>query len=144
MLSTKDRLLQSVFFLLYLRLIIFTAMTSDTFIKYLHFIESECESHKRDEQITEDELMRLKTEIERFKDRVQTSSLNDQWKHEIAQLQFGYTRQRINRQYLLTFLSFITLGIYAYFVHNQMQKQRLEALDEIQSEMRRIRMVTAM
>ena len=64
-------------------------MDSETLIKYLEFLKTECLRHSKDNLIIENELNLLQLEIDKFKALLEKSELNSNIKEKINDINFN-------------------------------------------------------
>lgn len=109
-------------------------MNTETCIRYLDFVNKECDRFLDDGQVTDDELNQLIIEFQRFQQRVSESGLPEPVKNRIAGLNVEYSRAQIERGYWYMFAVLLTLGLMVIFLYFWRQKKRKRALANLKSE----------
>ena len=113
-------------------------MDLETCMKYLNFVSEECDRHLSDGKVTDEELLQLIIEFQRFQDNARESVLPDVIKTKIAEIQLKYTRHGVERSSMDLFLGFITLGIYAVLISMRKQVRRKQTLNALKFDSSRV------
>lgn len=103
-------------------------MNTSTCVKYLQYVSHECERYLRDGRVTDEELVDLVIEFERFQEQVGESDLPSEIKSGIGELEFDYSIKRIERGTWFLVVAFLTFGSWAIFLSWQKQAKRKEVL----------------
>jgi len=94
---------------------------------------SEVERYLNSKEIDEEALHLMDLELTKFKGLVSNSNLPDHIKSEVSELSIKFHID--TGDFLLTFLSFFTLGIVSGFIlHYRNQKEYRAALDKFRSD----------
>jgi hypothetical protein len=109
-------------------------MNIETCIKYLDFVNIECERFLEDGKVTDEELNQLIIEFHRFLDQVAGSTLPVGIKDRIAELHIDYPRVQIKRGFWYLFSVVFTLGIAALISANWQQRKRKRVLRNLKSD----------
>ena len=109
-------------------------MNTETCIRYLDFVNKECDRFLDDDRVTDDELNQLIIEFQRFQQRVSESGLPEPVKNRIAGLTVDYSRAQIERGYWYMFAVLLTLGLMVIFLYFWRQQKRKRALANLKSE----------
>lgn len=113
-------------------------MDVNTCIKYLDFVSSECERYSRDRRVTDDELISLIVELERFKEKCRISDLPKDIKSRILDLKLNYTVKGVERSGWYTLAAFASFGSWSLLAHYKQQKKRARTLNEIRFDTSRL------
>ena len=113
-------------------------MTIETCIKYLDYVANECDRHLRDGRVTDDELINLSVEIQRFKEQCITSDLPEEIRSKIAGITMKYTVEKVERSTWFIFVAFATFGVWAGIINHRQQSKRKETLKQIQFDASRL------
>jgi len=109
-------------------------MDIETCIKYLEFVNTECDRHLKDGNVSDDELISLIVEFERFQESVEKSELPEIVKSQVADIKLKYSAKGVERgswfsaAYRTTFGSFLS----------RKQSKRKEALKAIKYDVSRL------
>ncbi len=109
-------------------------MNKETCIKYLDFVNKECDRFLEDGRVTDDELNQLIIEFQRFQQGVSESELPEDIKNRIAGLTVDYSRAQIERGYWYMFAVLLSLGLMVIFLAYWRQYKRKRALVNLKSE----------
>ncbi|TNE70825.1 MAG: hypothetical protein EP333_09855 [Bacteroidetes bacterium] len=113
-------------------------MNIETSIRYLDFVSQECERHLRDGQVTDDELVNLIIEFQRFQESVNASNLPEEIKSKISQIELNYSIQRVERGTYYMIVAVLTLGSWAIILHMIKQARRKQILNGIKFDASRL------
>jgi len=113
-------------------------MDIETCIKYLNYVSEECDRHMRNGQVTDEELKHLIIELQRFKDKSAESSMPDEIKSKISDIELKYTLKGVERGYWGLALAIITFGAWAIFLHMRKQANRKHTLKLIKFDTSRL------
>lgn len=109
-------------------------MNTETCIKYLDFVNKECDRFLDDNRVTDDELNQLIIEFQRFQQQVADSELPEPVKNRIGGMTIDYSRAQIERGYWYMFAVLLTLGLMVIFLSYWRQLKRKRALVNLKSE----------
>lgn len=101
-------------------------MDLSTCSKYLVFLKDECDKHLKDLSVTDDELLSLSIELERFKEKCKSSQLPENLMQKINAINFEYSKSANQKNKLFLLFAILTFGIFGYILHYQ-QKAKKEA-----------------
>lgn len=113
-------------------------MNLEICIKSLDFVSQECERHLRDGHVTDDELVNLIIEFQRFQESVNESNLPEEIKSKIAEIELNYSIQRIERGTYYMIVAVLTLGSWAIILHMIKQARRKQILNGIKFDASRL------
>lgn len=113
-------------------------MDIETCKKYLDFVATECDRHLRDREISDDELISLIVELERFKERVALSELPTEIKNRIAEIELNYSIRGVERGGKFIITAILTFGWWAYMLYKRQQYRRINALNGIRFDTNRL------
>lgn len=113
-------------------------MEIETCIKYLDFVSNECSRHLNDGSVTDDELINLIIELQRFKEKCIESDIAKEIKSKISDLKLNYTIKGVERSAWYLIAAFATFGSWAMFIHMRQQSKRKQTLNEIKFDTSRL------
>lgn len=113
-------------------------MDVNTCIKYLDFVSRECERYLMDRRVTDEELISLIVELERFKEKCRTSKLPNELKSNILDLKIDYTEKGVERSSWYTLAAFATFGAWTLLIHYRQQRKRKQTLSDIRFDTSRL------
>jgi hypothetical protein len=113
-------------------------MNKETCIKYLDYVSQECEKYLRDSQVTDDELVNLIIEFQRFQDKTLQSQLPEEIKNKIAEIKLDFSIKQVERGNWYLIAAFLTFGSWAIFIHMRKQAKRKEALNMMKFDVSRL------
>lgn len=109
-----------------------------TSIKYLDYVSQECERLLRDGQVTDEELLHLIVEFERFQNQIRESELPDELKSKVSAIKLNYTFKEVERGKWSMALGFLTLGAWAIIIHMRKQSNRKQTLNDLKFDTSRL------
>jgi hypothetical protein len=106
-------------------------MNIETCQKYLTFVASEADRYLRSGSASDDHVIRMTAELNKFKKDCAESDLPQNLKSEISQMHFDYDSAKVNRSLWILVACFLTFGIWAIIIYSQNQSMRKERLEQI-------------
>ncbi|HET6991304.1 MAG TPA: hypothetical protein VFJ43_08280 [Bacteroidia bacterium] len=106
-------------------------MNIETCQKYLTFVASEADRYLGNGGATDDHVVRMTAELNKFKKDCAESNLPQVLKNEISLMRFDYDSTTVNRSLWLLVACFLTFGIWAIIIYFKGQAVRKERLEEI-------------
>ena len=113
-------------------------MNIETCINYLEYVSRECDKHLKDNQVTDDELVNLIIEFERFQDQTRKSELPEEIKNKILEIKLNYSIKGVERGNWYLMAAFLTFGSWAIFIHMRKQSNRKQALNLLKFDSSRL------
>ncbi|MCR9173504.1 MAG: hypothetical protein NXI10_13470 [bacterium] len=113
-------------------------MTLETCIKYLDFVANECTRYLNDRRVTDDELISLVIEMQRFQEKCLASDLPEEIKEKIAEIKLNYSIKKVERSTKYLIVAFITFGSWALLLYYRQQAKRKQILNEIKFDTSRL------
>lgn len=113
-------------------------MSTETCINYLDFVSHECDKHLRDNQVTDDELVNLIIEFQRFQEKTMQSELPEEIKNKISEIKLDYSIKGVERGNWYLMVAFLTFGSWAIFIHMKKQTKRKQALNLLKFDASRL------
>lgn len=113
-------------------------MDISTSIKYLNYVSQECERLLRDGQVTDEELMHLIIEFERFQNQVRESVLPEELKSKVSEIKLNYTLKGVERGKWFIVAAFLTFGAWAIIIHMRKQSNRKQTLKDLKFDTSRL------
>lgn len=107
-------------------------------IKYLDFVSNECNKHLKDGNVTDDELINLIIEIQRFKEKCLDSELPQEIKSKLSEVNIHYTIKKVERSTWFLFAAFVTFGSWAILMYWRQQAKRKQVLNDIKFDTSRL------
>lgn len=109
-------------------------MDIETCSKYLQFLTNECDKYLKDLDISDDELLSMGTEIQRFKKQCNESNLPLNLLEKINKIDFKYNRSDLQKTKYIMLIAILTLGIFGYMLHMKQRIKRENALINLKSQ----------
>lgn len=113
-------------------------MELETCIKYLNFVSHECERHLRDGQVSDEELIQLIIEFQRFQDKTRNSQLPDEIKVKISDIKLNYTLKGVERGNWYFIAALLTFGAWAGLISLRKQSKRKRTLNDLKFDTSRL------
>lgn len=113
-------------------------MDVETCIKYLDFVSTECERHLRDGEVTDDELINLIIEFQRFQNKTMLSELPEEIRSKISDIKLDYTIKGVERGNLYFVAAFLSFGAWASIISMRKQAKRKETLELLKFDTSRL------
>lgn len=113
-------------------------MDIKTCISYLDFVVAECDKHLRDKQVTDDELVNLIIEFQRFQVQINESALPEEIKRKIAEIKLNYSIKAVERSSWFLMVAVLTFGSWAIILNMRKQAKRKEALNLLKFDATRL------
>lgn len=113
-------------------------MDTETCINYLDYVSNECEKYLKDGQITDDELVNLIIEFQRFQEKINQSELPEEIKSNVSEIKLGYSIKEVERGDWYLMIAFLTFGSWAIFIHLRKQSKRKQALNLLKFDVSRL------
>lgn len=113
-------------------------MNVETCIKYLDFVSNECSRHLKDGRVTDDELINLIIELQRFKEKCLDGELPQEIKSKIFEIKMNYTIKKVERGTWFLVAAFATFGSWAILMYWRQQSRRKEILNDIKFDTSRL------
>lgn len=107
-------------------------MDIKTCYKYFQFLNTECDRHLNKGSISEDEIRMLKTELDRFKEKLKESSLPPDIVDKTSELNLKYSVNKNSDNIAL--IGFVTFGIWFYIYRLRKQTKMKAALQDFKSQ----------
>jgi hypothetical protein len=113
-------------------------MDIKTCISYLDFVVAECDRHLRNKQVTDDELVNLIIEFQRFQVQINESALPEGIKRKIAEIKLNYSIKAVERSSWFLMVAVLTFGSWAIILNMRRQAKRKEALNLLKFDATRL------
>ncbi len=113
-------------------------MNTETCINYLDFVSQECEKHLRDGQVTDDELINLLIEFQRFQSEIKQSMLPEEIKNRIVEIKLDFSITSVERSNWYLIAAFLTIGSWAILIQMRKQSKRKQALNWLKFDTARL------
>ena len=113
-------------------------MNKETCIEYLDFVSRECDHYLKDGQVTDDELVNLIIEFQRFQEKTKWSELPEEIKERITEIKLDYSIKRVERANWYLMAAFLTFGAWAIFIYLRKQTKRKQALTILKFDVSRL------
>ncbi|MBL1279353.1 MAG: hypothetical protein COA33_003735 [Fluviicola sp.] len=113
-------------------------MNIETCIKYLDYVSHECTRHLNDGRVTDDELVNLIIDVQRFKEKCMGSDLPHEIKSKISDIEMNYSIKRVERGTWYLLAAFASFGSWALIIYMRQQSKRKQALNEIKFDTSRL------
>lgn len=113
-------------------------MDIQTCRKYLDFVSIESIRHLKDREITDDELISLIIELQRFQEKCLNSNLPEELKLKISEIKLNYSIKGVERGGWFLVAAFVTFGTWALIIYYRQQSKRKETLQGIQFDTSRL------
>ena len=81
--------------------------------------------------MSDDEVIRICVELNKFKKECSSSNLPEKLKSEINSMDFNYSAKQVERNTLLLLGGILTLGLWSILIHMKRQSKRKSKLEEI-------------
>ena len=91
-----------------------------------------------DKHVTDEELISLIIELERFREKCKTSELPNNLKSKIVNLKIDFTVKGVKRGSWYTLVAFATFGAWTLLVHYRQQRKRKQTLNGIRFDTSRL------
>jgi hypothetical protein len=113
-------------------------MNTEICIKYLDYVSHECERHLSDGQVTDDELINLIIEFQRFQEKVVKSELSEEIKTKIADIKLNSTIKGVERGNRYLIIALLTFGSWAILISMRKQSKRKQTLNDLKFDTSRL------
>lgn len=113
-------------------------MNTQTCIKYLDYVSLECDKRLKDGQVSDDELVNLIVEFQRFQEKIQQSELPDEIKEKVLAIKLNYSMKGVARSQWFLIAAFLSFGSWAIIMHFRKQSKRKQALNLLKFDASRL------
>lgn len=113
-------------------------MNTETCINYLDYVSHECDRHLRDGQVTDDALVNLIIEFQRFQDKTKHSELSEDIKNKISEIKLEYSITGVERGNWYLIAALLTFGSWAMLIHLRKQAKRKQSLSLLKFDASRL------